>query len=70
MLRAVIAPAANVRLDNVAAVQERHLAVGLDPDLVARVLGEDGQRGDVETEFAGLCEFTEADAEGGEFFAL
>lgn len=42
VLRAVLGPPAHVGLDNVAAVQEGHLAVGLDVDLVAGVLGEDG----------------------------
>lgn len=53
---AVVGPAADVGLDDVAAVQEGHLAVGLDPDLVPRVLGQDGQRRDVQPELARLGE--------------
>lgn len=45
-----------MRLDNVAAVQERHGTVGPDPDLVARVLGQDGQTGNVQAKLAGLAE--------------
>lgn len=56
VLGAVLGPAADVGLDDVAAVEEGHLAVGLDPDLVAGVLGEDGEGGDVQAELARLCE--------------
>lgn len=70
MLGAVVGPAADVGLDDVAAVQEGHFAVGLHPDLVPGVLGEDGQRGDVQAEFARLGELAEADAEGDELFAF
>lgn len=70
VLGAVLGPAADVRLDDIAAVQKRHLAVGLDPDLVARVLGEDGQRGNVQAELARLGELAEANAERGELFAF
>lgn len=70
MLGAVLGPAAHVGLDDVAAVQEGHLAVGLDPDLVARVLGQDRQRGDVQPELARLGELAEADAEGDELLAF
>lgn len=70
VLRAVLGPAAHVRLDDVAAVQEGHLAVGFHPDLVARVLGQDGQRGDVQAELARLGELAEADAEGDELVAF
>lgn len=56
VLGAVVRPAANVRLDDVAAVQERHFTVALDPDLPAGVLGEDGQRGNVQSELATLGE--------------
>ena len=56
MLRAVLGPTADVGLDDVAAVEEGHLAVGLNPDLVARVLREDGEGRDVEAELARLGE--------------
>lgn len=61
---AVVGPAADVRLDDVAAVQEGHLAVRLDPQLVPRVLGEDGQRRDVQTELSGFGELACAGAGG------
>lgn len=66
VLRAVLTPATNMCLENIAAVEERHLAVGLDPDLVAGV-GRDGvEGGDVQAEFAGLGELANAGAEGEE----
>ena len=45
-------------LDDVAAVEERHLAVGFDPHLVAGVLCQDGEGGDVEAEFEGFGELS------------
>lgn len=57
VLGAVLGEAADVRLDNVSAVEEGHDAVGADPELVSRVLGEDGKGRDVDSEFARLCEF-------------
>lgn len=57
VLGAVLGEAADVRLDNVAAVEEGHDAVGADPELVSRVLGEDRKGRDVDSEFARLCEF-------------
>ena len=56
MLGAVIGPATNVGFHDVAAVEEGHLAVGLDPDLVAGVFGEDGEGCYVESEFSGFGE--------------
>ncbi len=50
VLGGVLSEAADVGLDDIAAVKEGHLAVAADPDLVARVLGDDGQGGDVESE--------------------
>ena len=47
-----------MRLDDVAAVQEGHLAVGFDPHLVAGVLCQDGEGGDVEAEFEGFGELS------------
>jgi hypothetical protein len=37
-------------------VQERHFAVGFDPDFVAGVLGKDREGSDMEAEFASLGE--------------
>ena len=56
MFRAVVRPATDVRLDHVASVQKGHLPIGAHPYLPARVLGEDGQGGDVELELARLGE--------------
>jgi hypothetical protein len=39
-----------------ATVQEWHLAIRLDPDLVSSMLGEERERRYVESEFAGLRE--------------
>ena len=65
MLGAVLGPAPDVRFEDVAAVEEGHLAVGLDPELVARVGGEDGEGGDVEPEFEGFGEFACGGLAGG-----
>lgn len=70
MLGAIIAPPTHVGFDDISTVQKGHFAVGLDPNLVAGVFGEDGEGGDVQAEFACLGEFAETDTEGGEFFAL
>lgn len=56
MLGAVLRPATNVRLYDVAAVEERHGSILLDPDLVAGVLGDDGEGCDVQAELARLGE--------------
>lgn len=63
MLGAILAPPAHVGLDHVTPVQERHLAVGLDPHLVARVRGNHIQRRHVQPEFARLGELAQAGAE-------
>ena len=64
VLSAVLTPPSHMRLEHVAAVQERHLTVLLNPHLVSRVRGDYAQRCDVQTEFARLGEFTQADSEG------
>lgn len=56
VLGAVLRPAPDVRLDDVTTVQEGHLAVRLDPHLVTRVLRQDRERRDVQTEFESLGE--------------
>ena len=63
MLGAILAPPPHVGLDHITAVQERHLAVGLDPHLVARVRGDHVQRCHVQPKFARLGEFAQACAE-------
>jgi hypothetical protein len=69
VLRAILAPPTNVRLEHIAAVEVRHLAVGLDPDLVAGVRCDDTQRGDVKTEFPCLGELAQADSKGKQVVA-
>ena len=54
VLGAVVGPPADVGLDDVAAVEEGHLAVALDPYLPAGVLAEDGEGGDVQAKLARL----------------
>lgn len=63
MLGAILAPPPHMGLDHITAVQERHLAVGLDPHLVARVRGDHVQRCHVQPKFARLGEFAQAGAE-------
>jgi hypothetical protein len=58
VLWAVFGPTTDVRFEDVPAVEEGHFAVGLDPELVAGVRGEDGEGGDVEAEFEGFGEFS------------
>lgn len=53
---AVFRPTSNMCLHNITTVQERHFAIRLDPDLVARVLGDDWEGGNMETKFACLGE--------------
>ena len=58
VLWAIVGPAADMGLYNVAAVQERHFAVGLDPNLVAGMLCEDREGCDVKSELSSLGEFS------------
>lgn len=63
MLRAILAPPAHMGLDHITSIQKGHLAVGLDPHLVARVRGDHVQRRYVKTEFARLRELAQTCAE-------
>jgi hypothetical protein len=65
VLWAVFGPPPDVRFEDVAAVEEGHFAVGLDPELVPGVGGEDGEGGDVEAEFEGFGEFAWGGLAGG-----
>lgn len=47
MFRTILAPPSNMRLQHVSPIQERHLAVRLDPHLISRVRCDYGERGDV-----------------------
>ena len=69
MLHHVLGPAPDVRLQHVAAVQEGHLALRLDPDARARVRRDHVQRRHVQAEGAGLGEAAEAGAERGQLGA-
>lgn len=63
MLWAILRPSSNMRLDDMPSIQERHLSIRLDPDLVARVLRENWKCGDVKSELSGLGEFTQASSQ-------
>lgn len=63
MLGTILAPAADMGLDHVAAVEEGHLPVGLDPHLVAGVRRHHVQRRHVQPELARLGELAETGAE-------
>ena len=56
MLRAVLAPSANMGLKNMSAIKQRHLSVCFDPDLVARVFGNQWKASNVQAEFPCLGE--------------
>jgi len=60
MFGAIVAPAANVGLDDIASVQKGHFPVWFDPDLVSRVRGYDVKSSDVDAELARLGEFANA----------
>jgi hypothetical protein len=47
VLRTVFAPPSHMRLEHITTVEEWHFTVGLDPDLVAGVRRNDGERCDV-----------------------
>lgn len=59
MLWAILRPSANMRFDNMTTIQERHLSVRLDPDLISCVFCEDRKRRDVQSELSGLGELPE-----------
>ncbi|KAI3482129.1 hypothetical protein L1887_55260 [Cichorium endivia] len=63
MFRSVVGDPSEMRLDDVVAVEEGQLAVGLDPHLVLCVLREVVERGDVQTELARLGKLAKARAE-------
>lgn len=63
MFGTILRPAAHMRLDHIATVQERHLAIRLDPHLIPGVLRQDGQRGDVQAELERLGELAKTGAE-------
>jgi hypothetical protein len=69
MLRTVLTPPSHMRLEHIAPIQERHLAVLLDPHLVPCVRRYYAQRCDVQSELSGLGELSKADAEGEEVVA-
>lgn len=59
-----------MRLENIASVQERHLSILLDPNLIPRVGSDYGKRRDVQSEFSSLGVLAQADTEGEEIVAL
>lgn len=66
MLQTILTPPSHMRLDHIPPIQERHLAIGLDPHLVPRVGGNHVQGRDVQPELARLGELAQAGAEGEE----
>lgn len=63
VFRAVFAPSSDVRLEHIASIQERHLAVRLDPHLVPCMRRDHCQGGDVQAELSGFGELPKAGAE-------
>jgi hypothetical protein len=66
MLGGIFCYSTKVCLEDVVAIQEGHFAVGLDPDLVFRILGDLVESSNVELEFAAFAEFSEAGTKGDE----
>lgn len=58
MLGTVLTPTANVRLYHISTIKEGHFPVRLDPDLVARVGGDDVESRYMEAELSCSREFT------------
>ncbi len=56
ILRDPLRHSPQARFDNIVAVEEAHLTLGLDPDFVGGVLGEVVEEGDADVEFLGLRE--------------
>jgi hypothetical protein len=56
MLWTILRPSPNMRLDDMATVQERHLSVGFNPYFISSVFGENGEGGDVKPKFARIRE--------------
>lgn len=63
MLWNILAHAADMGLEDMVAIQVRHLTVLLDPDLELGVLGQNVERRDVQTELAGLGELANTGSE-------
>jgi len=60
MLRTVFTPPPDMRLDNIASVEKRHLSIRLDPDLVSCMRRNDIESSDVDSELARLRELADA----------
>lgn len=66
MLGNVVAHLTDVGLENVVTIEEGHLSVRLDPDLVSSMCSEERKSGDMKSELAGLGELAETGANGEE----
>lgn len=66
MFRCVVGDTAKMGFDNVVAVQERQLAIGLDPHLVFRILRQVVKRSDMQTKLARLAKLAKTGAQGHE----
>ena len=60
MSRAILAPLAHMRLHHITTVKERHLAIGLHPELVPGVRCDHIESCDVHSELVMLAEFADA----------
>lgn len=66
MLRTILTPPPNMRLDNIPTVHERHLSILLDPDLIPRMRRNHIQRSDVDAKLPRLGVLANTDPEGEE----
>lgn len=62
MLGDIVAHLADMGLENVVSIEEGHLSVGLDPDLVSSMCGKQGKGSDMKSELAGLGELAQTGA--------
>lgn len=56
VFRDIVRTTTDVCLDDIPTVEEGHFPVLLHPDFVPGVFGDDGEGGDVQTEFVGFGE--------------
>lgn len=69
MLRGILADPSDMCLYHIIPIKVRHLAVRLDPYLVLCVLGDVVESRDMELEFSGFRELSQAGSEGEEVIA-
>lgn len=64
VLRTILAPPTNMSLDHVPSIEERHLSIRLDPELVPGIWRNNGKAGDVQPELASLGELANHGSDG------